>query len=122
MSGILHDNACIGSCPDGFYGLNSECVACDTGCETCTSASVCVTCSFSYYFYNNFCLLACPTVAPVIDSNGRCQPCSDSNCLTCNSLDQCSQCDYPTLLHLGKCLDSCPTDYTANGTVCFYDP
>ena len=83
---------------------------------------MCLTCTVGYYFYNNFCLSSCPSVSPVIDSSGRCQPCSDANCIVCDSLDQCTSCNYPSLLHFGKCLDSCPTDYSANGTQCYYNP
>jgi hypothetical protein len=54
---------CSNFCSDGYYSESGmSCYPCETGCETCESSSVCVTCSKDYYLYEDYdCLyLSCP--------------------------------------------------------------
>lgn len=41
-----HDGKCLNSCPDGYYGdkKRQECMACPTGCATCSNNGFCLTC------------------------------------------------------------------------------
>ena len=48
----LFNNDCVATCPDSYYALSNECLNCQVGCSTCSSASICLTCSLNYYFYN----------------------------------------------------------------------
>lgn len=43
---FAHDGKCLNSCPDGYYAdkKRQECVACPTGCATCSSNGFCLTC------------------------------------------------------------------------------
>ena len=45
---FLYENACITSCPDGFYGDSSSnaCIACSASCKTCSGGggADCITC------------------------------------------------------------------------------
>lgn len=43
---FAHDGKCLNSCPDGYYAdkKRQECVACPTGCATCTTNGFCLTC------------------------------------------------------------------------------
>lgn len=40
------DGKCLNNCPDGYYAdkKRQECVACPTGCATCSSNGFCLTC------------------------------------------------------------------------------
>lgn len=120
-TGNLLNYRCVGTCPDGYYQLNSQCLSCNVNCSSCTSASVCTRCVFGLYLYSGNCVSTCPTNFPVT-TTGNCTDCTDVNCITCDYLDQCSQCNFPTLLLSGHCLTSCPTDYISNGTDCIYSP
>lgn len=41
-----YDGKCLNSCPDGYYGdkKRQECMACPTGCATCSNNGFCLTC------------------------------------------------------------------------------
>lgn len=43
---FAYDGKCLNSCPDGYYGdkKRQECMACPTGCATCTTNGFCLTC------------------------------------------------------------------------------
>jgi hypothetical protein len=117
----LFNYTCVTNCTDGYYLLNSQCNACNVNCSTCSSATVCITCKFGFYFYSGNCVDQCPSTFPVT-TTGSCTDCTDTNCLVCDSLDQCSSCNFPTLVLAGHCRDTCPTNYTSNTTHCNYNP
>lgn len=57
--------ACL-SCIDGYYQTiqadgRKVCLACLSGCQTCSSSSVCVECFAGYYIHNSICYSQCPS-------------------------------------------------------------
>lgn len=43
--GVLHENVCVSTCPEGYYASNRECAPCQYPCKTCSgSGNSCVTC------------------------------------------------------------------------------
>lgn len=47
---FAYEGKCMNSCPDGFFGdkKRQECMACPTGCATCTNNGFCLTCKDSW--------------------------------------------------------------------------
>ena len=127
------------SCKNTFY-LNSSnvCSQCPSGCDVCSSATVCNTCSMGYFMNGSSCSpcnftnetgcsacgsdgITCSACSSGFYLNGSstpsCAACT-SNCLSCNS-SGCSACNngfYMTAAN--TCVKSCPTDNSviANST------
>lgn len=94
----LDATECVTTCPDGSFGVstNNSCVACATGCATCTGlATNCTSCKnangVTYYkpLNSNTCVTDCPDAT---FSNG--------------TINQCQPCIYYT--YSSKCVQKCP--------------
>jgi len=111
----LLGNACGTSCSDGYYPDSStwECKTCAPSCLTCSSLTVCKSCSSSGaypIFFDNSCLSACPP--GTFRSGNTCAACV-SPCTTCSvSADTCLTCIqglYPDNGECKTCSGACAT-------------
>ena len=75
--------SCVSTCPTGTYSYYSVCTICITGCQSCTSQTICLSCSTGYYLYNSVCSSACPANYTISNAlTNRCDACSAA-CTTC---------------------------------------
>ncbi len=119
------DNLCYTSCLGGYYAEtnNNTCVSCPTGCATCSSLSLCLTCaSFptSYFLrLNNLCYITCLAGFYAETANLTCVNCP-TGCATCSSLTLCLTCSStPTPYFLRTdhfCYTSCLPGFYAEAT------
>ncbi|KAL4468978.1 hypothetical protein ABPG73_019746 [Tetrahymena malaccensis] len=107
----IDTKSCL-SCFEGFYLQNSECLKCQSPCETCIqNASKCLTCQSGYKLSQknpNSCEPTCDTSCLICSSNGcssscltcydgkyldsnQCKNCSE-NCAECNDSYKCQRC------------------------------
>lgn len=109
---FLHDNQCLSSCPENYYGDTSvrKCISCPAHCDSCGSSG-CSACQNPRYLYDNTCLLSCPsnTYAKRDTSNYLCIDC-DATCLTCTGEgpNNCRLCKGGLFLYNNKCVSKCP--------------
>lgn len=63
------DGKCLNRCPDGYYAdkKRQECVACPTGCATCTTNGFCLTCQQNW----------------TLNKKGKCIITGSENCEEC---------------------------------------
>jgi len=108
---------CVSSCSAGYYKDSQNCEACIFPCQTCSSATACVTCVTGTYFYANTsaCLLGCPSNAYIDTAAQACQMCT-SPCSSCRSSTYCLSCLNGLYLLNGKCLSVCPSQYYSDTT------
>lgn len=123
----LSSSKCIATCPTGNYpeSSNLTCIACATGCATCTGSTVddCTSCklaSSTNYFLKygtTTCATSCPNGQYSVTSTFQCLLCS-SSCLTCSGDSvTCQTCGFSTLfgvdlfLYSNQCLLYCPAGY-----------
>lgn len=102
----IEDAKCYDKCPDKTYENGEYCSPCSQECATCISnPKFCLTCSDSYYFYQNVCYESCPPNTFQIEDH--CEICSD-DCDQCiDAADKCSSCKDKTYLYKNKCYSSC---------------
>lgn len=87
------------------------CITCSgnsTNCSSCT-----LTGTFMAYFYNNTCVLTCPTqyYAVVGATSNDCMPCN-TGCQSCTTSSSfCSQCLSNYYLYQNSCGLTCPSGY-----------
>lgn len=127
----LNASSCVTDC--GYatafltYPSNSSfiCTSCTGNCYTCTSATACLTCLASYYYYQNqSCLSFCDPAGHVVDPAGSiyCRTCYGTDCVACSSaaIGACTACSSASVLASGICLANCssPTMYPSGG-VCY---
>lgn len=78
---IVVQGRCV--CKPGFFEQNGQCVACGSGCQQCTNATVCLSCATLAVNNNNgSCTCRDGSVLIEFSSSLYCQPCS-SNCQNC---------------------------------------
>ena len=117
-SGYLTSGQCVdaGNCPAGTYADDAtlKCVNCPSGCSLCTSPTFCTQCIEVYFFYENQCLLSCPTGS--FKEGSICQNCTFP-CATCiNTSINCLSCSSPTVFYQNSCIGSCPdSTYNSSG-------
>lgn len=47
--GVLHENSCVTSCPEGYYPWNKVCTECQYPCKACVgSGNSCTKCIDGY--------------------------------------------------------------------------
>jgi hypothetical protein len=91
---IATSGTCLSICDFGFYpNTNFICVPCLTPCRSCLTELSCLSCFSGRYYYENNCLLTCPTNTTIANgSTNICDFCS-TNCLTCeNTTSTCTSC------------------------------
>ncbi|EWS75215.1 leishmanolysin family protein (macronuclear) [Tetrahymena thermophila SB210] len=120
----IDSNFCL-SCFDGYYLSGSQCLKCNSPCETCeTNSSKCLTCQTGYQLSlknPNTCEPSCDSSCLTCSSNSNpnaCLSCPDGrylesnqcklcpvNCLTCSSISKCESCklNYGLDLKTGSC-------------------
>lgn len=100
------------SCANGYFKQDSGCVACPTGCSTCTSSEECTACLPAYGLKNKLCVpcnvAGCQTCE--IPSGGtalECKTCASQfylnseNCGKCPK--NCQECSYNNKYECTKC-------------------
>ncbi|CAG9329240.1 unnamed protein product [Blepharisma stoltei] len=126
-----YDNTCSSSCPSGKYGDGLTCLSCINPCATCSSASVCTSCTVkksapnyganTYLNADGTCTVTCPDSTFANSTSYTCDACSPS-CSKCSqSASYCTSCNSPLLLQSGKCVSSCTGGgyYIQSNGVCY---
>ena len=118
----LIDGKCT-ECQNYYLKQNDVCVACPTGCLTCSSTTICTVCDAGYMFSSGSCYLCeagssltkcevcvvankctkCATGYWVDSGNGNCAACI-SNCLSCSAASGCSKCPNGYILNDNACV------------------
>jgi hypothetical protein len=114
-----YNGTCVNVCPSGFYKNINVCSPCVSPCATCTTQTLCLSCSVGY-LTNNTCVNAslCPAGTFANLTALTCDVCT-SNCTTCSSLpSNCTSCISPLLNFNGTCTSACPPGMFPNGTIC----
>ena len=121
----LFGSVCVPTCPASTFTLNHKCESCDASCASCSgpTTSECVSCDQTdkshAVFFNNSCVMNCPSEGYTEDLGAkRCVAC-DSSCLTCSDAQntkKCDSCPSPMNLFNATCVANCPSGfYSANG-------
>lgn len=88
--GILHQGACLQSCPSGYFEFEFSCVACMNVCKTCVEADHCQSCAAGFFLQNyqgkTICTSNCSSGQVVLWGECRDVCPSNADCLTCSSL------------------------------------
>ena len=117
---IVIQGKCV--CKPGFYELNGKCVACGSGCQSCTSATVCDTCATgSSPVGDGTCACRTGTILVSFSASLYCQPC-DINCATCSvAPSNCTSCKtgFSKSPTSNTCVCNPGTYISADGTQCF---
>lgn len=105
------NNTCVAACNSLQYDNNSVCYSCPNTCQSCiyvNTTVICTSCNTSYNFYNNTCVLTCPSNTTVLLS-GMCRSCV-LPCATCFGLssEQCYTCVAGYTMYGTSCLKECP--------------
>ncbi|XP_012158816.1 furin-like protease 2 isoform X2 [Ceratitis capitata] len=118
------DGKCLNNCPDGYYAdkKRQECVACPTGCATCSSNGFCLTCHENWT--RNKKGKCITTGSENCDEseyydNNHCHPCH-STCETCDGPTEsnCLSCPQSLLLQSSHCVSSCDDGFYMEAGVC----
>lgn len=116
---IFFNRQCLSSCPSRFFNLSGTCRACVPPCYTCSSASICLSCSYNYLL-NGSCSSSCPIGYYQSQASLTCEACLPS-CFTCRSGTSCTSC-ISGCLFSGRCLSVCPSlqyfQKISNSTFC----
>lgn len=115
------------SCSSNTYAnyTSNSCGVCPIQCSTCTSPSVCLSCTTNYYLLNNSCLTDCPSGYYPINIQQICAICNSVNnsahCATCITINICSTCLYPYYLSPSTktCTVSCSSNEIPLNNTCF---
>ena len=116
------------SCNDGYYLNNSQCLTCNSNCQTCLTSDYCLSCVSPLFLINTATSWICETRCPYgyyPDTSMTCQPC-DKSCATCNGPHyyQCTGCNSEYYLSYNEChscsslCNTCENRYN-NCTSCF---
>lgn len=99
-----------------FDNLTAVSVKCPLACLTCSSITVCSSCSTSYFLRpDHSCQSSCEDGYFPDNSTNICQNCP-SNCSRCSSSLSCSACNANYYLTQDKCPMDCPLRYFPNIT------
>lgn len=108
-------NTCAATCGDGYARNGFVCEECNSRCETCATASECVTCENKFLKYHTSCVDVCP-LGSTLDGD-ECLDC-DPNCAFCGAdLVTCLQCQEGFVLFENSCYTQCPEDTELFGGV-----
>jgi proprotein convertase subtilisin/kexin type 5 len=87
--------------------MTTVAVPCPTGCITCQSLNLCLSCMAGYFLsIDNLCYASCPPRTYTDAATFSCLACP-YDCLTCNSAGACLSCsaaDFRTLSSNSRCL------------------
>ncbi|XP_058978156.1 furin-like protease 2 isoform X2 [Musca domestica] len=121
---FAHDGKCLNSCPDGYYAdkKRQECVACPTGCATCTTNGFCLTCQDNWTRNKKGkCIITGSENCDESEyyDNNHCHPCH-STCETCDGPTEsnCLSCPQSLLLQNNHCVSTCDDGYYMEAGVC----
>ena len=113
------NNECLNNCPNGYYedATLRQCLACATGCATCSAAgtAACTVCSNTYYLQIGLtsCLAGCNSGEFPSALNNKCVLCN-SACATCTALNTCQTCQSVNgiayFLNGTSCTVACPSN------------
>lgn len=97
---VFNNEACVGTCPDGYYGaVNKTCAACVAPCKTCSSDTVCLSCATGNFLnQHNLCVSTCPSGQYGRATTGHCESC------------------WAYTYNGTNCIDTCPAGYYGNTT------
>ena len=123
------NNVCT-SCKAGYHLGIMKCMACSTGCTSCTTASNCNSCSANYYLSGSKCN-SCPDHANTCAAGstdftckdgyykdgGSCKTCP-TGCATCSSGSSCLSCKDTYKLDGTQCKKTCPDGQYVDGNKC----
>ena len=101
--------AALGKCATGTYLVNTECILCMNGCDDCTQANECTTCSPNFYWNGLSCV--CKN-GRILNTSGKCVTCTD-NCYTCKDETTCEICKN------GSNCPTCTNGYFLNNGICY---
>ncbi len=112
-------NLCYSVCPITYYSNINVCTSCVSPCATCSSLSVCLTCTNNTYLYGSTCVNDCGSGMTVIN-NSICSFC-DISCKTClsSNASACTSCYSGGFLNQNSltCSSACPVGfYTDSST------
>ncbi|XP_028894681.1 furin-like protease 2 [Zeugodacus cucurbitae] len=118
------DGKCLNNCPDGYYAdkKRQECVACPTGCATCSSNGYCLTCNANWTRNKKGkCIITGSENCDESEyyDNNHCHPCH-STCETCDGPTEsnCLSCPQSLLLQSSRCVSSCDDGFYMEAGVC----
>nr|XP_036218232.1 furin-like protease 2 [Bactrocera oleae] len=118
------DGKCLNNCPDGYYAdkKRQECVACPTGCATCSSNGFCLTCRENWTRNKKSkCIITGSENCDESEyyDNNHCHPCH-STCETCDGPTEsnCLSCPQSLLLQSSRCVSSCDDGFYMEAGVC----
>lgn len=116
----LSNSLCVNICPSGQYGQSGLCTDCQNNCTTCSSATVCLSCTVPLYLYAKTCIENCPESHAIISNSNVCTACSTlvPSCVNCSASGECYACLFPMIYFQGYCVASCPENYTYTNYVC----
>lgn len=126
----LYSSTCNSNCPNGKYGDGSACYSCANPCNTCSSSTICLSCTIKNsspdsgsitYLTGNSCVVNCPTGYVGNITTLVCDKCS-SNCYTCvGGTSFCTSCSSGLYLLDISCVSQCPTDgtYVVASNICY---
>ncbi|XP_055845205.1 furin-like protease 2 isoform X2 [Episyrphus balteatus] len=118
------DGKCLNSCPDGYYSdkKRQECVACPTGCATCSSNGFCLSCKDNWMKNKKAkCIVNGSENCDESEyyDNGHCHPCH-STCESCDGPTErnCLSCPQSLLLQTNRCVSTCDEGFYMEAGVC----
>jgi proprotein convertase subtilisin/kexin type 5 len=122
---FYYQNACISSCPDGWYQdvVELTCTLCSVECSLCDdgTAENCTSCNLGYYLDVTSCLSTCPDGKYTDLNTSLCTDCS-ANQLTCYGPDLTNliACAANTYLDdlTRTCTDACTDGYFPSAEQC----
>jgi hypothetical protein len=114
---------CVDVCPERTFQVDTTCLDCNAGCESCASNAECLTCiaGMKKYMSNGLqCIVDCPDGMYL--ENEYCLDCDAGiGCSTCSSSTQCMTCLSTKLQYQSpnlQCLDACPSGTYLEGSSC----
>jgi hypothetical protein len=132
LTGTLNCTACFNSCPvcdsnnpniclncgpRRYSDGQGSCLNCPSGCQICSSSSVCSVCQLSYTLISSICASNLIYPCAVMNSNSQCSQCfqyydlSGSTCVlnvSCTATKTCHWCPYGYYLMDSTCT-ACPS-------------
>ncbi|XP_053949686.1 furin-like protease 2 isoform X1 [Anastrepha ludens] len=118
------DGKCLNNCPDGYYAdkKRQECVACPTGCATCSSNGFCLTCHENWTRNKKGkCIISGSENCDESEyyDNNHCHTCH-STCETCDGPTEsnCLSCPQSLLLQSHRCVSSCDDGFYMEAGIC----
>ena len=106
-------NQCLDCGNQRFLTTAGSCQGCPTGCQTCTSASNCQSCTQGYFLVGTACTIL-PAFCVSLNSTGVCSKCFGGYLLNTGT----NACDVDISCNAGSTCTACAQGYTLSGGVC----